>query len=153
MIVLSDSDKLRFLSKVSIRKNEDCWPWTASTNGNRMYGKFKCCGKWLRSNRVAWIIANNKDIPEGLYILHKCDNPICCNPDHLYLGTPGDNNADRERRNRAPNSGRPRSVSQHLIDIVNDLLKAGKDQYTIAYMLKISQQQVSYIANIERYRS
>ena len=152
MIVLSDSDKLRFLSKVSIRKNEDCWPWTASTNGNRMYGKFKCCGKWLRSNRVAWIIANNKDIPEGLYILHKCDNPICCNPDHLYLGTPGDNNADRERRNRAPNSGRPKKISNELIQKATELKNQKLSQGRIASILNLTQQQVSYLLNIERYR-
>lgn len=153
MVALTDKDKQRFLSKVNIKSDSECWPWLASTNGDRGYGKFKCQGSWFRSNRIAWIIANNRDIPEGLNILHRCDNPRCCNPNHLYAGTQSDNNADRERRNRAPNSGRPRSVSQHLIDIVNELVKSGKDQYTIASLLMLSQQQVSYIINIERYRS
>ncbi|MGH7024521.1 MAG: HNH endonuclease signature motif containing protein [Caulobacteraceae bacterium] len=52
------------------------------------------------AHRLAWELANGP-IPDGLLILHKCDNPVCCNPDHLFLGTAADNHADCAAKGRA----------------------------------------------------
>lgn len=52
-----------------------------------------------RAHREAWKIVNG-EIPEGMFICHKCDNPRCCNPEHLFLGTAKDNNADMIKKDR-----------------------------------------------------
>ena len=68
------------------------------------YGHRSFKGKHMLSHRVAWILANG-EIPEGMCVLHKCDNPPCCNPNHLFLGTLNDNIQDcysKGRISRAP---------------------------------------------------
>jgi len=63
------------------------------------YGGVTRDGRKLRAHRVAWEEANGP-IPPGLFVLHRCDNPPCCNPDHLFLGTQQENVADRELKGR-----------------------------------------------------
>lgn len=78
-----------------------CWPWTGPRK--RSYGSFKVndCGRRRvgRAHRLAWTLANGP-IPDGLCILHRCDNPPCCNPSHLFLGTQLDNIRDRDAKGR-----------------------------------------------------
>src|SRR5882672_11149425 len=79
-----------------------CWLWTASTQ-NGGYGQIRTPTndkrKLLRANRLSWEIAFGP-VPDGLFVLHHCDNPPCVNPDHLWLGTKADNNNDRSRKGR-----------------------------------------------------
>jgi hypothetical protein len=91
----------RFWPKVD--KSGDCWVWTASKN-DRGYGHFGRGGRTVSAHRVAWELARGP-IPEGLWVLHKCDNPPCVNPAHLFLGTPGDNARDREAKGRGNQGG------------------------------------------------
>jgi hypothetical protein len=86
----------RFWSKVI--KTESCWLWKGNTNiwG---YGQTFFNGKAIASHRMSWILVYG-EIPEGLCVLHKCDNPPCCNPTHLFLGTICDNNRDRACKGR-----------------------------------------------------
>ena len=91
----------RFWSKVNRSDSHKCWNWTGSTT-NRGYGKFKLHGKTVATHRLAWIISRRCEIPDGKLILHHCDNPLCCNPMHLYCGTQSDNMKDREMRNPIP---------------------------------------------------
>ena len=68
-----------------------CWIWTRSkTHG---YGQLVYGGKRRKAHRFAWELANGP-IPPDKWILHKCHNRYCCNPDHLYAGTPKDNVRD-----------------------------------------------------------
>lgn len=76
----------------------ECWPWTGTRNQNG-YGVVTVDGTRQRAHRVAWAITNGP-IPEGLHACHHCDNPPCCNPAHLFLGTPGDNMADMNAKGR-----------------------------------------------------
>lgn len=84
----------------------DCIEWDKSRNikdGNRLdYGQVRVGDKMKKAHRVAWESAHGP-IPDGLLVLHKCDNPPCVNVEHLYLGTHADNARDRESRGR----GRP----------------------------------------------
>lgn len=82
----------RFWSKVKMGEPDECWEWQAYFRGGG-YGGFQWLGKPWKSHRVAWILTNG-EVPDGLWVLHTCDNPACCNPAHLWLGTRSDNVRD-----------------------------------------------------------
>lgn len=85
----------RFMKKVK-KSNNGCWLWTGAKS---RYGYFKSCGKSERAHRYSWILFRG-DIPDGMFVLHKCDNPLCVNPDHLFLGTQTDNMRDAQTKGR-----------------------------------------------------
>lgn len=87
----------RFWSKVKVNSIYDCWEWQAAKI--RGYGLFEYKGKSRRAHRVSWEITYG-DIPKGMYVLHKCDNPACVNPNHLFLGTQEDNMRDMIQKGR-----------------------------------------------------
>lgn len=76
-----------------------CWEWTASCHKTSRYGRFKFQGLYRQAHRVSWEIANDQ-IPDGLFVLHKCDNRKCVNPSHLFLGTHQDNMDDMVAKKR-----------------------------------------------------
>jgi hypothetical protein len=88
----------RFWDKVIILGENDCWNWCAFKN-KRGYGKYYLDGKKVYAHRYSYIM-HHGDIPEGLCILHKCDNPSCVNPNHLFLGTHKDNTQDMISKGR-----------------------------------------------------
>lgn len=106
----------RFWSKVDKQGSTECWPWTASVVKNLGYGQFGMGGTMMRSHRVAWELSNGP-IPAGMFVLHKCDNPPCCNPQHLFLGTQTDNMQDALAKGRHGHGtiGGPRKYSDALI--------------------------------------
>lgn len=77
---------------------ESCWEWIAGKHGFG-YGMFCINSKNERAHRVAWELTNG-EIPDGLWVLHKCDNPCCVNPNHLFLGTVQDNIEDMINKGR-----------------------------------------------------
>lgn len=78
-----------------------CWIWTAGRDKDG-YGKIRDINnRDLRAHRVSWEI-HNGPIPDGLCVLHHCDNPACVRPDHLKLGSHADNVADKVARHRSP---------------------------------------------------
>jgi hypothetical protein len=89
----------RFWAKVRGGPKESCWDWQASLNTNG-YGRFKIASWQVRhANRVAWTIANRSE-PGPLIVRHSCDRPVCCNPNHLLIGTIADNSRDMMERGR-----------------------------------------------------
>lgn len=111
----------------------NCWEWTGGVN-RKGYGQYR--GK--RSHRFAWEVYNGK-VPDGLFVLHKCDNRKCCNPSHLFLGTHYDNMEDMKSKNRTL---RLMGEQNHNYKITNQQILEIRMNYThIPYM-----QRVSYLA-------
>jgi hypothetical protein len=111
--ISADLERIAWNKKCELEKKEElkerfekcfdkrmgkCWNWHAAINGNG-YGSFKLRGKVYSSNRMSWTIYNG-EIPEGMHVLHKCDNRKCVNPKHLFLGTQLDNTRDMLAKKR-----------------------------------------------------
>lgn len=93
-------DELNFFwSQIQMGKSNECWIWIGYKNSEN-YGVIKINGLDYRANRVSWTIQNGK-IPDGKLICHTCDNPPCCNPNHLKAETQKWNMQDRESKGRS----------------------------------------------------
>lgn len=160
--------KARFLSNVEIQSN-GCWLWI----GNRSkdgYGSILLWKKHRRAHRIAWLIFRGS-IPFTKKVLHDCptgDNPLCVNPDHLWLGTSKQNSEDMvrkgrqacgdrsgarlypERRPRGEAHGRAKLTKVKVFNIRNEY-KTGKGhgvtQYTLADKYDVSQHTIYLIVN------
>ena len=86
--------------------NSGCWIWLGSIN-DFGYGKLTLNSKSVRAHRLSWE-QHRGPIPDGLWVLHKCDVPCCVNPDHLFLGTRVDNVRDMFQKGRG---GREKMVA------------------------------------------
>jgi hypothetical protein len=144
-ITLSKSDLQRFWSKVNKNTTTGCWEWSGANNG-RGYGKFHIGGEGnpqRYAHRISWIIANG-DIPKGLWILHKCDNPKCVNPNHMFLGTQTDNMQDAASKGRIKGGARGEAAGKGKlkeVDVLNikQLLSQGNvQQVEIARMYNVT---------------
>lgn len=86
-------EKVKRLFWIKVKTSDGCWEWMAWRFWQG-YGGFGLAGKVIRAHRLAYVLTYG-DILGDLEVLHKCNNPPCCRPDHLYLGTPKDNMRDR----------------------------------------------------------
>jgi hypothetical protein len=117
-LVLTPGIVARFQSKIHKGSPTECWPWTAGKYKHFGYGQFNA-GRDSKgrqdtryAHRVAFQIATGID-PQFAVVMHSCDNPPCCNPAHLSLGTQADNVHDAARKGRYTG---PRQRSQRLTD-------------------------------------
>jgi hypothetical protein len=108
LAVLSDED--RFWRYVKRNGPLECWPWIGPiAKYRRGYGQFKRDGRRGKSenaHRLAWEFTHGVP-PDHLFVCHRCDNPPCCNPAHLFLGTPKENHDDMVSKGRHPTIRRP----------------------------------------------
>jgi transposase len=88
-------------SKVDkLSDSKGCWIWNGSLN-NKGYGQIRISGTLYFSHRLAYLLMKG-EIPEGMHLCHKCDNPKCCNPEHLFIGSRSDNMVDCIKKRRRP---------------------------------------------------
>lgn len=88
----------RLWSKVSIASRGSCLEWTGARSASG-YGIFMINRKRVQTHRAAWMFTNG-DIPKGKMVCHNCDNRLCCNPGHLFIGSAKDNTLDMIAKGR-----------------------------------------------------
>lgn len=84
-----------------VDKSGDCWIWLGNKN-SQCYGTVRFRGKTRKAHRVSWVLTFG-DIEDEMCVCHRCDNPSCVNPAHLFLGTNRDNVIDRHQKGRSRN--------------------------------------------------
>jgi hypothetical protein len=101
----------RFWEKVL--KADGCWEWTGCRGGKatsgKHYGGLSVRGRMVKAHRISYEL-HYGDVPDGLCVLHRCDNPGCVRPDHLWVGTRSDNARDAVRKGRDTATARPECI-------------------------------------------
>ena len=112
-----DVIKNRFWSKVTILGEDDCWEWTAgkTKGGYGVFGKYKELNT-SQANRISYLFTYG-EFDNSLVVCHKCDNPSCVNPNHLFTGTQSDNLHDMSNKGR------------HWMQVHKDRIKRGRDHH------------------------
>src|SRR5580692_813920 len=132
----------RFWRSVAVGGNDECWPWRRSTF-RFGHGRFSLRERTKQAHRAAWILTKG-DIPPSTCVLHSCDNPSCCNPAHLFLGTQGDNMKDRdakERTAKGERNGRAKLTTESVRAI--RMLSKKESQEVIASSYGVAQETIS----------
>jgi hypothetical protein len=127
----ADTEK-RFWDKVEKREPDQCWKWKGAV-ASHGYGSMAIS---LMAHRVAWGIAHGSVPTKNIHVLHKCDDPLCVNPSHLFLGSHQDNMLDKEAKGRGnhpfgSNHGRAKLTENLVKEIWKDR-QNGKSQRFLA---------------------
>ncbi len=125
--------------------NGDCWEWVVATFPNG-YGRVRYKGKMMQTHRMAYIFKYGQ-IPDGKLVCHTCDNPLCINPDHLFLGTSLDNTHDMIKKGRAiyfkgEQVWKHKLKEQQVIDIRSKYASKRYTQQQLADEYKVSRHTI-----------
>lgn len=146
-------DEARFWSKV--QRGDGCWLWAAKSKDWDGYGLFSLGGRSVRAHRLAWELENGP-IPDGQVVCHRCDNPPCVNPDHLFLGTPRDNFRDCLAKGRYSPKGTGNAAAklseEDIAKIRNLYASGGWSQQGIANIFGVHQTAISAVVRGKRWR-
>ena len=149
----------RFDSKYEIVEPGGCWVWTAGVK-SKNYGVIRDeNGVMQLAHRMSWELHNGKipyrDGYHGMCVLHRCDNPLCVNPDHLFLGSIADNAADMVSKNRSPNNKGMLNPNVKLTDgdiVTIRLLAKTTSNYKLAKLFRVGFTQIGRIVRGEQRR-
>lgn len=143
--------RLRFFSHVD-KLTSGCWEWVAGKDKNG-YGRSSIKRKVIQAHRVSWVIHNGA-IPDGLHVLHKCDNPPCVNPAHLFLGTNRDNSLDKINKNRQLKGERinTNKLSRDDVIYIRSSVKSGVSRVVLSDKFQVSYSTISDIYNGRSWR-
>lgn len=129
-----------------------CWPWIGFRD-RKGYGKVGLGKRHFKAHRLAYLLAGGQ-IPDGILVCHKCDNPACCNPDHLFLGTNADNARDMAQKGRAAKgeSNAKHRLTDAQVAEIRAMSAQAKWGWTraVAKQYGVSHQSISDIINNKR---
>ena len=137
-----------------------CTPWTLSGTAQG-YGRFTIRRNKVRAehkaHRVAYRLATGKD-PGELRVCHTCDNPPCCNPKHLFLGTQADNVADCVAKGRklgpsSENSSKRKLIAEQVLDIRAQYAKGGSSLSSLAAKFGVTKKAIHFIVTRQHWRN
>lgn len=139
-MILTGKYKGRFLER--FRVGDDCWEWQGALSDTG-YGQIRVNRKTLYAHRISYEMFVGS-IPDGLQVLHRCDNRKCVNPKHFFLGTKGDNVRDAGDKNRMPlgNLHWNVKIKDESVPKVFEMAKAGMTRLEIASYFKVSRAAV-----------
>jgi hypothetical protein len=136
----------RFWSLVD--QSGECWLWTG-TQHSEGYGRARFIKGNVYAHRLAWMLTNGA-IPKGLLVCHNCpagDNPLCCNPAHLWLGTSAQNTRDMMEKGRGQNGGNVKLSPAAAVEIRNRYAVGGVSHAQLAHEYGVSGAAISYVIN------
>lgn len=137
IIALKEKAVIRFWKFVNKGEENECWTWNGAkaTHG---YGAFSVGIKRTTAHRFSWQL-HFGEIPKGMMVCHKCDNPPCVNPKHLFLGTDADNQRDKKLKGRAARGERNNKAKLTESDVreIRTLIEQGLSYREIARMFNV----------------
>jgi hypothetical protein len=135
--------KERLFEKTAPAEN-GCIEWHGSANG-KGYGMMVYKGRIHAAHRVSWQ-EHRGEIPSGLLVLHRCDNPRCVNPEHLFLGTNQDNMNDMKKKGRQYTpKGEEHKRSKLTWDAVRHIRTSGEGQKALALRFNVTEQTIWWV--------
>jgi hypothetical protein len=133
---------------------DGCWQWTASAFRGG-YGHTILDRQEMAAHRAVWILLVGP-IPEGLFVCHRCDNPGCVNPDHLFLGTHHDNMADRgakRRQVRGEQHPRAKLTESAVAEMREAYARGGISQASLARRYGVAHSLIHRVLHNESWKS
>jgi hypothetical protein len=139
----------RFWQKVE--KTDHCWNWMGAIQ-SKGYGSVSVDGNTQSAHRVSYEIQNGK-VPFGLFVLHRCDNRRCVNPNHLFLGNAKDNAIDMaSKRRMSPSSAHPK-LERKQVTAIRLFYRLSKVSYRImGRLFSVAPRTIGAIVNYENWK-
>ncbi len=136
----------------NVQKSDGCWIWSGNKDG-KGYGRvnFADFKSFSKAHRLAWFLTNG-EIPVGMLVCHKCDNPSCVNPNHLFLGTIKDNNLDKVAKGRQKGARGERNfgaiLNEKQVEAIRFLYASGEfSTYALSDIFQVSRNCISRVVN------
>lgn len=136
----------RFWSKISFPAGgRGCWEWCGKRKGG--YGAFNVFNRFVMAHRFSWTLSSGSEIPTRMFVCHRCDNPPCVNPSHLFLGTSLDNMRDMVAKGRSCIGSRHGRalVDEALVAELRSARSAGATVVSLAKRIGMSPVGMGYL--------
>lgn len=159
--ILTARQEKQFWSKVGVEGSMECWLWTGAKKP-KGYGNVRINKEYRLAHRVAWELSTGAIIPSGLVVMHICDNPSCCNPAHLVLGTIKANTYDMIvkgragfRKNKASGecNGNSKLTATEVLEIRKVYSEGCASQGVLGNTYGVAQTTIGRIVNSDTWRN
>ena len=144
----------KFWTYVDEKGEDECWGWKNKVDKTRLYPRIWACGVGVNANRISWNL-HNGPIPDGLCVCHTCDNPICTNPKHLFLGTYNENNQDKCRKGRQPrgeSTGAAKLTEVQVLEILTKYIPWKYSTRKLAKEYSVAHSSIVAIINKRKWK-
>ena len=141
------TDEERLRRQIGAEDRRGCWPWLGTIN-NKGYGMVSLNGRGMAAHRAVYMVLTGKPIPRELDLCHRCDNPKCVNPDHMFFGTRTDNMRDASAKGRMARGMRhPHAIlTDGQVKEIRERVRSGEVQRHIAASMGIDFRTLNAVA-------